>query len=96
MLFKLSAGYPFYRRIGIAELFSGKICFVAEIVFKLLFHSDKVKELVEEPLVYHSYLMYLVNAHAAAESLVYNEKPFIIAVVQLSSYLLIGEVSHFR
>ncbi len=73
MLFDRLTGKSFDDLVGVAQFLCCKINLIAVIFLELFFHSDKVKEFVEEPLVYHGYPVYLLNAHTTAQRFVNNE-----------------------
>ena len=92
MLFDFLSRDALDSGVGIAQLFSGEVSLVGEVLFELFFHSDEVEELIQEPLVHHRYFMYLVNAHASAQSLIDNEQSLVITVVYPCLYLVVGKL----
>ena len=95
-LFYLLACYLLDDLISVAYLLSFKISFLIEIILECLFHVDKLAKLVEEPLVYLSDAVYLINRNSTSESLVYNEKSFVCAIRKSVMDSLVIKVKHLR
>ena len=92
-LFYLLACYLLDDLISIAYLLSFKISFLVEVIFERLFHVDKLAELVEEPLVYLSDAMYLINRNSyTTKSLSSVQSESLSWIVLSSRSSILGEI----